>query len=224
MSTPSSLARRRASGEAKIRPSLASLRGAAAGCERRRRHLRLGLRGLGFGRLGLGRPGGRGLRRRCGDGARVLAVGQNHGDRGIDRDIVGAFRDHDLAEPPLVDGFDLHGGLVGLDLGDDIAGAHRVTLVLQPFGELALLHGRRQRGHQNRRRHVLSSCLSSARSAIEHGFGGGNDVLDGRQGELLEIGRIGHRHVLAGDAGHRRIELVEGVGHELGRDLRADRE
>ena len=78
-----------------------------------------GLASAGLASAGLARGG---LRRRCGDGAGILAVGQKHGDRGVDRDIVGAFRDHDLAEPSLVDGLDFHGRLVGLDLGDDIAG------------------------------------------------------------------------------------------------------
>ena len=54
-----------------------------------------------------------------------------------------------LAERALVDGLDLHGRLVGLDLGDDVAGLDRVAFLLQPFGELALLHRRRERGHQN---------------------------------------------------------------------------
>jgi hypothetical protein len=55
----------------------------------------------------------------------------------------------DLAERALVDGLDLHRRLVGLDLGDDVAGLDGLAFLLQPFGEVALLHGRRQRRHQD---------------------------------------------------------------------------
>ena len=49
----------------------------------------------------------------------------------------------------LVDRLDLHGRLVGLDLGDDIAGLDAAPFGDQPLGELALFHGRRQGGHQD---------------------------------------------------------------------------
>ena len=62
----------------------------------------------------------------------------------------------DLAKRALVDRLDLHGGLVGLDLGDDVAGLDRVALVLQPLGEVALGHGRRQGRHQDLDRHGLA--------------------------------------------------------------------
>ena len=83
----------------------------------------------------------------------VLALGEDHGDRRIDRDIVGAFRHQNFAERAVVDRLDLHGRLVGLDLGDDIAGLDGVALLLEPLGEVALLHGRRQRGHEDLNRH-----------------------------------------------------------------------
>ena len=51
----------------------------------------------------------------------AFAVGQNGGDRCVDRDVLGAFGDQYLAEGPLIGGLDFHGGLVGLDLGDDVA-------------------------------------------------------------------------------------------------------
>ena len=54
-----------------------------------------------------------------------------------------------LPSVPSSDGFHFHGRLVGLDLGDDVAGLDRVALFLEPLGEVALLHRRRQRGHEN---------------------------------------------------------------------------
>jgi hypothetical protein len=142
-------------------------------------HIRLGLR-LDHGRsCGLcggcgGLLFGLGLRRRrgfsslllCGRSARLdirsaLAVVQDHGDRGVHRHIGGAFRHQDLAERAFVDRLDLHGGLVGLDLGDHVAGFHLVALGLHPFGKVALLHGGRKRGHQYVDRHCL--CLYFAK-------------------------------------------------------------
>ena len=49
----------------------------------------------------------------------------------------------------LVDRLDLHGRLVGLDLGDDVARLDRVPLLLEPLGQVALFHGGRERGHQD---------------------------------------------------------------------------
>ena len=66
-----------------------------------------------------------------------------------------------LDEQAFVDRFDLHRRLVGLDLGEDVAGTHRVALFLQPFRELALLHRRRKRGHENVGRHRSSLDKSS---------------------------------------------------------------
>ncbi|MEJ0041717.1 MAG: hypothetical protein WDM81_05685 [Rhizomicrobium sp.] len=39
--------------------------------------------------------------------------------------------------------------LVGLDLGQDVAGLDGVAFLDEPFGKLALLHGGRQGGHEN---------------------------------------------------------------------------
>src|SRR5918999_916756 len=43
------------------------------------------------------------------DGGRVLPFRQDHCDRGIDRDVGGAFGNQDLAERALVGRFHLHG-------------------------------------------------------------------------------------------------------------------
>ena len=55
--------------------------------------------------------------------------------------MLGAFGHQDLAYPAVIDGLDFHGGLVGLDLGDHVAGTYLIALPHMPFGERALLHG-----------------------------------------------------------------------------------
>src|SRR5262249_5717612 len=45
---------------------------------------------------------------------------------------------------------------------------------------------------------------------------------DRSQREFFKIGRVWHRHVLAGDAGDRGIEPIEGVLSHAGGDLRPD--
>ena len=57
---------------------------------------------------------------------------------------------------------------------------------------------------------------------ITNGFGGFDHLGHRGQCELFEVGRIGHRHVLARHPHHRRIEIVEGVLHDAGGDLGAD--
>src|SRR5215470_7947568 len=47
-------------------------------------------------------------------------------------------------------------------------------------------------------------------------------VRDRRQREFFEIGRVWHRHVLAGDARHRSVEPIEGMLGYAGGDLRPD--
>ena len=118
--------------------------------------------GVGVGlAAGLAAAAGDG-RTRVVQGARVLAVAQQHGDRRVHRHALGAGRDQDLAQRALVDRLDLHRRLVGLDLGDHVAGPDRVALALEPLGEVALGHGRRQSRHQNRGRH---RCLPAGAAA-----------------------------------------------------------
>ena len=92
------------------------------------------------------------LRRRRGGlrrlGRRLLTLLDEHRDRRIDPHALGALADEELPDRPLVDGLELHRRLVGLDLGDHLAGGDAVALLDQPFRQRALLHGRRQRGHQ----------------------------------------------------------------------------
>src|SRR6185295_18769641 len=51
---------------------------------------------------------------------------------------------------------------------------------------------------------------------IGNGFGGRDHLGHAGQCELLEIGRIGHRHVLAGYPRDRRVEIIEGLLHDAG--------
>ena len=103
---------------------------------------------------------GGGLRRGCGGrsrdrldrsggGACCFAVFDHDRDRRVNLHASRAFGDQKLANDPLVDGLEFHGGLVGFDLGQDLAGFHRVALFHQPFGQRAFFHRRRERGHEN---------------------------------------------------------------------------
>src|SRR5690242_17536543 len=58
---------------------------------------------------------------------------------------------------------------------------------------------------------------------VGDGAHGGDHVIDGRQSELFEIGGVRHRHILAIDAGRRRIKIVKGLERDAGGDFRADR-
>ncbi len=86
----------------------------------------------------------------------VLALAEDHRDRGVDRDVSGTFGHQDLAERAFVGRLDFHRRLVGLDLGDDVARLDAVAFLLEPLGEVALLHRRRQRGHEHFGRHRLT--------------------------------------------------------------------
>jgi hypothetical protein len=107
---------RRASGEAKTRaPSPAcgaagrAFGGAAGAGARPRRGRRSRLAGLAA--LGAG----------AADVLGAFAFLQQHGDGGVDLHALGALGDQDLADGALVHGLEFHRGLVGLDLGDEVA-------------------------------------------------------------------------------------------------------
>ncbi len=167
ISIPASFAKRRASGEEKTRLAAWPLaRGASFegfGCvaemaaaarrpclglaPRRRPAQAWGLRGArhGFGpfRLRGALPG------RCRGGLHVLAFLRHHRDQLIDRHVGGAFRHHDLGQRAVFDGLVFHRRLVGLDLGDHVAGLDRIALLLEPLGKVALLHRGRQCRHED---------------------------------------------------------------------------
>ena len=94
------------------------------------------------------------------DARGVLAVLGDHRDRRVDGHVLRPIRDQDLRQRALVDRLDLHRRLVGLDLGDDIAGTDAIAFLLQPLGQRALLHRRRQRRHKDVRRHVVRPVSS----------------------------------------------------------------
>ncbi len=103
------------------------------------------------GPIGLGHRRGADL-----DRGSVFTLAEQNGDRCVHGNVGRAFGDKDLSKFSLVDGFDFHRRLVGFDLGDDIAGLHRVAFLLQPLGKVALLHRGRERGHQDFYRHGRS--------------------------------------------------------------------
>ena len=173
-SMPASFASRLASGEAKTRPpegagcgaAWVSARAAAAGAG-------FGASALGARSCGCGAGGGRlrlwrrrSLARAGGGRFHVLALAGQHRDHLVDRHVGGAFRHHDLGDGALVDRLDLHRRLVGLDLGDDVAGFDLVAFLLQPLGKVALLHRGRQRRHENVDRHGVSASSVSPRSGL----------------------------------------------------------
>ena len=56
--------------------------------------------------------------------AKLLALTQNDGDGRIHQNIISAFGHQNFAKGAFIDGFHFHCGLVGLDLGQHIAGLH----------------------------------------------------------------------------------------------------
>ena len=64
-------------------------------------------------------------RRRCAAAPLRLALGDERRDRRVDLHLLGAVLDQQLRHRAFIDRFHLHGRLVGLDLGDDVAGFDR---------------------------------------------------------------------------------------------------
>src|SRR3990172_2856099 len=71
---------------------------------------------------------------------------------------------------PPAEGLDLHVGLVGLDLGDDVAALDGVAFLLQPLDDLAGLHGLAELGHQDLGDHAQTFRMASAILALEGVF------------------------------------------------------
>ena len=172
---PASFARRRASGDEKMRfdPAGRASPLAAAGDGRRLGVASRGRRLSASATTGAVRPrwsllpvrcarrrrrSGQHFRNRAFLGGRrrrrhVLSLLRQHRDQLVDGDVLRAFRHHDLGERAFVDRLVFHGRLVGLDLGDHVTRLDLVALLLEPPGEVALLHGGRQRGHEDVDRH-----------------------------------------------------------------------
>ena len=88
-----------------------------------------------------------------------------------------------------------------------------VAFLLQPLDDLAGLHGLRELGHHHlgdpsRFRHT---CADAPPAILRLR----------RRLQLLEVLRVRHRRVLAGDPLDRRVEIVEGLLGDDGRDLGA---
>ena len=83
----------------------------------------------------------------------------------------------------LVDRLDLHRRLVGLDLGDDVAGFDLVAFLLQPLGKVALLHRGRQRRHEDVDRHGVSASFLplSSRISLRVYWGPSQDLRSSRR-------------------------------------------
>lgn len=99
--------------------------------------------------LGGGRRGGRlGLRigRDLEAGNVVSGLGED-GDASANGDGLAAVLGHDLHHDTVLLGLDIHGGLVRLNLEQDVAGAKVFALLDAPAGDISLGHGRRQCGH-----------------------------------------------------------------------------
>src|SRR5262249_58392415 len=89
---------------------------------------------------GGGGRGGGGLGRQCrggcsAGGQRGLALLEQEGDDGVHLYAFGSLGYDDLADLALVDRLDLHGGLVGLDLTDDLTRLDGVADLDVPLGE-----------------------------------------------------------------------------------------
>ena len=68
----------------------------------------------------------------------------------------------------------------------------------------------------------VTNQLEYVRLLVAHALGHAHDVLHLGKRRLLEVGGVGHGNVHAGDALHGGVEVVEGVLHDHGGNLRAD--
>jgi hypothetical protein len=99
--------------------------------------------------------------RACGRSRRSgFALALQLGDQGVDLHVLGAGRHEDRFDHAFVDGFDFHRRLVGLDLGDHVAGLDGVAFLDQPLGQGPLFHRRGQGGHQDVRHWAASRYTS----------------------------------------------------------------
>ena len=92
------------------------------------------------------RRGSSGRRRHVIHGLAILGQAR---DRRADSDVFGPGLDENDGQNTVIDRLDLHGRLVGLDLGDHIAASHGVADRDIPGRERPCLHGRREGRHQN---------------------------------------------------------------------------
>ena len=81
--------------------------------------------------------------------ARAFAFLRQRGNGLVDLHAFGAFGHQNLGDGALVHRLEFHRRLVGFDFRQHVARFNGVAFLHVPLGELALLHGGRQRGHEN---------------------------------------------------------------------------
>jgi hypothetical protein len=98
----------------------------------------------------------------------IFAVSQQHGDDGVHLHTLGALGDLDLAEVPSSTAST---SMVALSVSISAITSpdEPVAFFLQPLGQLALFHGRRQRRHQNINRHGALPPLKAYNVGVELG-------------------------------------------------------
>src|SRR5690606_30664086 len=69
----------------------------------------------------------------------------------------------------------------------------------------------------------ISVAMSRAPLPIGHVADGLHDLVGRDQRQPFKVGRIGHRHVLAGAVDHRSVQPVKGVFRQIRADVVADR-
>src|SRR5690606_5566558 len=90
----------------------------------------------------------------------------------------------DLAERAFVDRFHFHRRFVGLDLGDNVARFHGVAFAFDPLRKIALLHRRRERGHQYFYRH---RCPRQRVTSVQSSEGSGSGSCDANSAASLTM-------------------------------------
>ena len=121
--------------------------------------------------------------------------------------------------PPSND-FHLHRRLVGLDLGDHLAGLDLVALLLEPLDDRALGHGVGELGHGDfdghgelrmQRSKVTQASLHalSTRSAVADFLHRRDDPVDARHHRFFEVVVERHGDLVAVDVLDRGVEVVE---------------
>src|SRR5665647_1797583 len=130
-----------------------------------------------------------------------------------------ATMDLESFEDGVLERLQVHRRLVGLDLGEHIALVNRVSDVLQPLGERALLHGVGQSRHEDLGHGgLLPFEPCGVQNLADHpGQRGGIG-----QGGSLEGFGVRQRHLGGGNAADWSVQEVEGTLADGGRDLRAD--
>ncbi len=165
------------------------------------------------------RCGGRGHRRRprgrCGNGLRPLLCLRVRGrlarleqarDDRADRDGL-AHVGGELPDRALLPDLDVDRRLARVDDRDDRALRDGVAGLHLPLEQRALVHFGAERGKPEFEHGTASGAADLLPDR-------GDDLRGLRQRRLLEVLRVGHRHLLAADARDRRVEIVERLLHD----------